>query len=137
VDPPQVRDNDLECPGQCYAQPAEDHREAGCVSSRQRVLQRRPGGQGVQDGPELYLLVDPVALVDRLLQALGDRQVPGLDGVARIGLRGALPDQQEVVDRLVDEVQVALDVLPVDIETPTRKKRSNFVNPMTGMHQRS
>lgn len=42
--------------------PAEDHREAGLRVLAQRVLQRRPGGQVVQYGPELYLLVDPLLL---------------------------------------------------------------------------
>src|ERR1700723_2298539 len=74
------------------------------------------GHEGFEDGPELNLLFDAPEGVRALLQALGYRQVPGLDDVADVGLRGGLPCQQQVINRVVDEIEVALDIVPVDAD---------------------
>ena len=71
-------------------------------------------------GCQLHLLVELLEGVSALLQALGDRQVLRLDDVAGAGLRRVPADDQQVVERVVDEVQVAPDVVPVfpDIDAP-------------------
>jgi hypothetical protein len=62
--------------------------------------------------------------VHALLQPLGDRQVPGQDDVADVRLRRDLADEQQLIQRVVDEIEVALDVVPVDVDAAGRRGRS-------------
>src|SRR3984893_10627230 len=104
----------LEGPGQRHADAPEDHRKPALGLLAQRGLERRVRRQGLQNWPKLDLFFDALELVHALLQPPRDRQVPGLDDVAGVRLRGGLADEQQVVQRVVDEVEVALDVVPVD-----------------------
>src|ERR1700761_1493005 len=106
----------FERPGQRDADAAEDQREPGLRLIVQHHVQRRSGGQGLQDAPELNLLVEAPELVHALLQPLGDGEVPGIDDVTDVRLRGGLGDDQQVVDHLVDEVEVVLHVVAVDAD---------------------
>jgi hypothetical protein len=54
--------------------------------------------------------------VHAFLQPLGDRRVPGQDDVADVRLRRGLADEQQVIQRVVDEIEVPLDVVPVDVD---------------------
>src|SRR5580692_5594446 len=108
--------NELECPGQGNADAAEELRKPGLRRVAERIVERRAGYEGFEDGPELDLLIDAPERVRALLQAFGYRQVPGLDDVAEVGPRGGLPYQQQVINRVVDEIEVALDVVAVDAD---------------------
>src|SRR6185437_6509198 len=68
------------------------------------------------DGPELDLLFKALERVHALLEPLSYGQIPGLDDVAGVGPRGGLSHQQQVVDGVVDEIEVALDIVPVDAD---------------------
>ena len=94
------------------------------------------GGRAASDSRmgQFDLLFEALEGVHALLQPLGDRQVPGQDDVADVRLRRGLADEQQVVERVVDEIEVPLDVVPVDVDAPAaRKKRSNLVKPITGI----
>src|ERR1700733_784539 len=108
--------NELECPGQGHADAAEEVRKPGLRRVAERIVERRASHEGFEDGPELDLLFDAPERVRALLQAFGYRQVPGLDDVAEGGLRGGLPHQQQVINRVVDEIEIALDIVPVDAD---------------------
>jgi hypothetical protein len=73
------------------ADAAEDHRQARLRLLAQRGSERRPGGQVIQNGTELDLIVDLHEALDAFLQAPGDGEVPGFDDVPGIGLRCSLP----------------------------------------------
>src|SRR6202000_2962985 len=64
----------------------------------------------------LNLLFDAPERVGALLQAFGYRQVPGLDDVAGVGPGGGLPSPPQGINRVVDEIEVALDIVPVDTD---------------------
>src|SRR5690242_13612830 len=98
----------LEGLGKGDADPAEHHRQPILRLLAERVAERRPCGQVVEDRAELDVLVELAEFVHGLLQARGEGQVGGLDNVAAVRRRGCLPGKQQVIDRLVDEVQVAL-----------------------------
>src|SRR3984957_10896221 len=108
--------NEPEGPGEGHADAAEELRKPGLRRVAERIVERRAGHEGFEDGPELDLLFDAPERVRALLQAFGYRQVPGLDDVAEVGLRGGLRYQQQVINRVVDEIEVALDVVPVDAD---------------------
>ncbi len=126
--------DELERPGQGDADAAEEQREPG-LGARPAGIRGSGRGQGLEDWPQFDLLFEPLEGVHALLEALGDRQVPRLDDVADVGLRGGLADDQQVVERVVDEIEVALDVVAVDVDTSpaARKKRSNLVKPITAI----
>src|ERR1700758_2454232 len=67
--------NKLEYPGQGHADAAEKLRKPGLRRVAERVVERRAGREGFEDGPELDLLFDAPEGVRALLQALGYRQV--------------------------------------------------------------
>ncbi len=105
----------LQRPGQCHADAAENLRQALLGFLAHRGAERRPGGDVVQDRADLDLLVELAELVDGFLQARGDRQVRWLDDVPAVGFRVCLANEQEVIDRAVDEFQIAFHVVPVGI----------------------
>jgi hypothetical protein len=77
VNGPHLGVDELERPGQGDADAPEEQREPGLGVLAQRVIERRPGGQGFEDGPQFDLLLEALERVRALLQPLGDRQVPG------------------------------------------------------------
>src|ERR1700733_5264607 len=72
--------NELECPGQCHADAAEELRKPALRRVAERIVERRAGHEGVEDGPELDLLFDAPERVRALLQAFGYRQVASTCG---------------------------------------------------------
>jgi len=66
--------------------------------------------------PSALDLGEFVDQVHAFLQPLGDRQVPGQDDVADVRLGRGLADEQQIVERVVDEIEVPLDVVPVDVD---------------------
>ena len=112
----QLDVDELERPGQGDADAPEEQREPRLGVLAERVIERRPGGQGFEDGPQFDLLLEALERVRALLQPLGDRQVPGPDDVADVRLRRGLADEQQVIQRVVDEIEVVLDVVPVDVD---------------------
>jgi hypothetical protein len=99
-----------------HAQAPDDLREPRLGRGARGPVQRWEGGEPLQDGAQLDLLVDGPELVDRLLQALGDGEVPGLDDITAVGARIRLPHEEQVVELVTDEVAVALDVVLVHVE---------------------
>jgi hypothetical protein len=86
--------------------------------SSDSVIQRRPRGQGFEDGAQFDLHFEALEGVHALLQALGDRQVPGQDDVTYVRLRRGLADEQQVIVivRIIDEIEVSPDVVVGDID---------------------
>src|SRR5580704_5629869 len=76
------------------------------------------GGRAASDSRmgAVRSLFEALEGVHALLQALGDRQVPGQDDVADVRLRRGLADEQQVIQRVVDEIEIPLDVVPVDVD---------------------
>jgi len=116
VQPPGPGVDDLERAGERNAEPPHDFGQAGFGPLAERGLERRPCRHVLQDRAELDLGIDAAEGVDALLQALGDGQVPGLDDVAAVGLRSCLPDEEQVVELVVDEVLVTLEVVLVRVQ---------------------
>jgi hypothetical protein len=92
------------------------------VSSAKGQVERGPGGEVLEETLELDLLVELPELVDPLVQALGDREIFGLHDVADVRLRRRLPDDDEIVDLVVDEVAVSLEVALVHVESGCRSE---------------
>jgi hypothetical protein len=125
---------ELEDPGQGHADAAEEPRKPRLRRLAERVVERRAGGDGFEHGSELDLLLDALERVRAFLQPFGYGQVPGLDDVADVGLRGGLPDEQQLVDGVVDEIEVARDIVPVNADAACGTEEAlELGKPITGM----
>ncbi|MBB3319959.1 hypothetical protein FHT77_005877 [Rhizobium sp. BK181] len=64
----------------------------------------------------MQLRIDQPEAVDRLLEPLGDREIPGLDHVATVGLGVCLAANNKVRDFPTNESLKLLEVALVEIE---------------------
>jgi hypothetical protein len=102
----QIRVDDLEAAGEREAETPDDLRQSSFGFLAAGEIEWGQRRQCVQDLPQLDLLVDGSELVNALLQALGDRQIEGLDDVPRIGFRRGFSAQEQVVQLVADEIAV-------------------------------
>ena len=108
---------DRERPGQRQTDASHDWNESCLRPFAQCYIERRPRGQILQDWREFDVSIDFTELVDALLKALGNGQIPRLKYVAVVRLRGGLAHEQQVVQLLVDEFLVTLEIVFVDVDT--------------------
>src|SRR3984957_13641561 len=78
----QLGVDEPEHPGQRHGDATEDQGQPRLRVVVQRHIERRTGGQILQDGPDLDVLIHPLEGVHAVLQPLGERQVPRVDDVA-------------------------------------------------------
>ena len=95
---------DRECPGQRHADASHDGDESPLRLFAQCYIERRSRGQILEDWRESDVSIDSTKLMDALLKALGNWQIPRLEYVAVVRLRSGLAPEQQVVQLLVDEL---------------------------------
>ena len=107
---------DRERPGQRHADAPHDQDKSCLRLFAQCYIERRSRGQILEDWREFDVCIDFAKLVDALLKALCNRQIPRLKYVAVVRLRSGLAHEQQVVHLLVDELLVTLEIVFVDVD---------------------
>ena len=120
----EIRIGDLERARERDTESTADSRKLSLGFLAELQIERRSGGETIQDRPQFDGFVDLLESMDALLDPFGDREIDRLNEVATIRLRYGLAATEKIVDLTVDEIGLALEILFVDVEPRCRSEEA-------------